>query len=109
MATLKEEAKAYEPPCTLNIADIEKIPINLEVKDGEGKDSDGLQFKYKYSTIEDKDYRIAGTILGGIKAILKKMPDTQFVTVLKTGTGLNTRYQVLPWIEPQVIAEEVVK
>ena len=105
MATLKEEAKAYEPPCTLNIADIEKIPLNLEVKDGEGKDSEGEPFKYKYTTIEGKDYRIAGSILGGIKAILEKIPNTQFFTVLRTGRGLNTRYQVLPWVENK---EEVV-
>ncbi len=41
MATLKEAAQAYEPPQTLNIADLDKIPIDLALKDGEGKDKDG--------------------------------------------------------------------
>ena len=97
MASLKESAMAYEPPTTLNIADLDKIPIDLEVKDGEGKDKEGKVFKYKYATIEGKDYRIAGSILGGIKAILQKMPGIEFVTVIKQGAGMNTRYQVIPY------------
>ena len=98
MATLKESAMAYEPPQTLNIADLDKIPIDLDVKDGEGKDKDGEMFKYKYTTIDGKDYRIAGSVLGGIKAILQKMPTLEFVTVIKQGTGMNTRYTVMPYI-----------
>lgn len=107
MATLKETAQAYEPPQTLNIADLDKIPINLEVKDGEGKDKNGETFTYKYATIEGKDYRIAGSILGGIKAILGKMPNLEYVAVLKTGAGMNTRYQVIPWTTQEVPVEKV--
>ena len=33
MATLREAAQAYEPPQTLNIADLDKIPIDMELKD----------------------------------------------------------------------------
>ncbi len=96
MATMKEESKAYEPPTTLNIADLEKIPIDLELKDGEGKDKDGVVFKYKYAVVDGKEYRVAGSILGGIKAILVKVPDLKFVSVIKQGQGMNTRYQVIP-------------
>ena len=108
MATLKESAMAYEPPQTLNIADLDKIPIDLEVKDGEGKDKDGEVFKYKYTTIKDKDYRIAGSILGGIKAILSKMPNLKYFSVIKTGSGMNTRYQVVPVIEEEKVVTETV-
>ena len=108
MATLKESAMAYEPPQTLNIADLDKVPIDIEVKDGEGKDKDGEVFKYKYATIEGKDYRIAGSILGGIKAILGKMPNLKYVAVIKSGSGMNTKYQVIPWNpEPTVTTETV--
>ena len=99
MATIKEEAQAYEPPQTLNIADLDKIPIDLELKDGTGKDKEGIDFKYKYAEIEGKQYRVAGSILGGIKAILQKMPNLQFVQVIKQGQGMNTRYQVIPYTE----------
>ena len=45
MATLKEEALAYEPPQTMNIADLEKIPVEIELFDGEGTSKDGEVFK----------------------------------------------------------------
>ena len=101
MATIKETAQAYEPPQTLNIADLEKIPIELELKDGTGKDKEGKEFKYKYAVVDGKQYRVAGSILGGIKAILQKMPDLKFVQVIKQGQGMNTRYQVIPYTSQQ--------
>ena len=112
MATIKEEAQAYEPPQTLNIADLDKIPIDLELKDGTGKDKEGLEFKYKYAVVDGKQYRVAGSILGGIKAILQKMPNLQFVQVIKQGQGMNTRYQVIPYTEqaaPITTAEAIVQ
>jgi len=96
MATLKETAKEYVPPETLNIADLEKIPIDIELFDGEGTDKAGEVFKYKYAEIEGKKYRVAGSIIGGIKAILVKMPGLKRVSVIKQGSGMNTRYQVIP-------------
>jgi len=96
MATLRDEAKAYEPPQTLNIADLDKIPIDIELFDGKGKDNKGNEFTYKYAKIDGKEYRVAGTIIGGIKAILEKMPNLQYVSVLKQGEGMSTRYQVIP-------------
>jgi len=97
MSTIKESAMAYEPPTTLNIADLEKIPIDLELKDGAGKNKEGEEFKYKYAVIDGKEYRVAGSILGGIKAILQKMPNLKFVQVIKQGEGMNTRYTVIPY------------
>ena len=99
MATMREEAKAYEPPQTLNIADLDKIPIELELYDGEGKDKEGEVFKYKFAKIDGKEYRVAGSILGGIKAILEKIPNLEFVQVIKQGQGMNTRYTVIPYTE----------
>lgn len=99
MATLREEAKAYEPPQTLNIADLDKIPIDIELKNGEGKDPDGELFTYKYAEINGKKYRVAGSIIGGIKAIIQKMPNLKYVQVIKQGQGMNTRYQVIPYTE----------
>lgn len=99
--TLKEVAQNYEAPTTLNIADLDKIPINVELFDGSGKDKEGKDFFYKYAKIEGKDYRIAGSILGGIKAILEKMPNLEFISVIKQGQGMSTRYTVIPYVEKQ--------
>ena len=99
MGTLKEEAKVYEPQQTLNIADLDKIPIDLEIFSGEGKNKEGEPFFYKYAKIDGKEYRVAGSILGGIKAILAKIPNLKFVSVIKQGSGMNTRYTVIQYVE----------
>lgn len=99
MATLREEAQAYTPMQTLNIADLERIPIDIELKDGKGKTSDGEEFTYKYAVVDGREYRVAGSIIGGIKALLQKMPSLQFVSVIKQGHGMNTKYQVVPLVE----------
>jgi len=100
MASLKDEAIKYEPKTTLNIADLDKIPLSLELKDGSGETKEGKEFTYKYAVIDGKEYRVAGTIIGGIQAILGKMPNLEFVSVLRTGTGRDTKYQVIPYQEP---------
>ena len=97
MATLKEQALAYEPPKTRNIADLEKLPVELELKDGEGTRDNGEKFYYKYIVVDGQEYRIPGVVLGGIKAILNKLPETKFVSVVREGQGkTGTRYQVIP-------------
>ena len=47
MATLKEEAKAYIPKQTKNIADLSEVDVNVALLDGEGTDAEGKEFKYK--------------------------------------------------------------
>ena len=99
MGTLKDEAKAYTPPMTLNIADLDKFSIDIELKDGEGMTKDNEVFKYKYAVIDGKEYRVAGSIIGGIKVLLEKLPDLKVVAVIKQGQGLQTKYQVIPMTE----------
>lgn len=100
MATLKEAALAYEPPQTLNIADFDKIPVDLDLFDKEGKNKEGEVFKYKCVLLDGKEYRVAGSIIGGLKALLEKVPHLTHFQVLKSGAGMNTRYQVIPYTEP---------
>ena len=98
---MKEEAQAYEPPQTLNIADLDKIPIDMQLLNGDGKNKKDEVFKYKYALIDGQEYRVPGTVLGGIKSLLKKFPNLKEVQVLKSGAGLNTLYQVIPYQEPE--------
>ncbi len=100
MATLKEEAQAYVPPQTKNIAELDKVPVNLELQDGTGTDKDGEAYTYKYALIDGEKYRIPGSVLGGIKNLLKVRPNLEQVQVLRDGTGMNTRYQVIPYTDP---------
>jgi len=100
MVTLKEYAEAYVPQQTKNIAELDKIPVDVELLNGEGKDRDGEVFNYKYIEVNKQQYRVPNTVIGGIKVIQKKYPHIKFVTVDKEGEGMNTRYQVLPFVEP---------
>jgi hypothetical protein len=94
MGTLKTEAENYEPPQTLNIADLPKVPIEVTLYEKESKNAEGETFKYKYATINGKDYRVPNTVLEEIKKMLKLKPTIQFVHVKKSGSGLGTRYEV---------------
>ena len=97
MATFKEEAQAYTPQQTKNVADLDKVSTNAELKEHVAKQGTPDEFKYKYLEVNGERYRVPGVVIGDLKAILEKMPNLEFVTVLKQGTGTATRYQVLPW------------
>lgn len=96
MATLGEEAKNYEPPTTKNIADLDIVPTNLEMHSREGTDVNGETFKYKVVIVEGVEYRVPSSVLGSLKAIMAKKPELKNFSVSKQGTGMNTKYTVIP-------------
>jgi hypothetical protein len=96
MAKLNVEASTYEAPKTKNIADLDIVNTDVEVYDREGKDKDGLAFKYKVVIVEDVEYRVPGSVLNSLKAILAKNPNLKTFSVTKQGEGLNTKYIVIP-------------
>tara|TARA_R100001530_G_scaffold133097_1_gene106099 strand:- start:320 stop:658 length:339 start_codon:yes stop_codon:yes gene_type:complete len=95
MATLKEEASSYEKKQTKNIAELDSIPIDLELENREGKDNEGKPFKYKVAVLNGEDYRVPWTVLSDLKAILKVRPDLKNIKVNKDGHGLATKYTVV--------------
>lgn len=94
MVSLKETAQAYEPKTTMNIADLEKVDISLELQDRKGTDGEGKEFDYKVLVIDGKEYRTPNTVIEEIKKIISLKPDVKFVKVTKQGSGLSTRYSV---------------
>jgi len=107
MATIKESALAYEPPQTLNIADIEYYEANIELKEDIAKNSEGKDFEVKYIEKNGKKYRVPNSVLAGMKGILMKFPNTSHFTATKMGTGMNTKYQVMPYTPVNVTEEKV--
>ncbi len=95
MPSIKESARTYEPPQTLNIADLERVSVDIDLKDAIGG-KPGEEFKYKFIVVADKEYRVPGTVIGQLKAILETLPDTKNFNVSKTGEGRATKYQVIP-------------
>ncbi len=96
MGTIGEEASQYEQPTTKNITDLKVISTSYQMEDREGKDNDGKIFKYKVIIVDGADYRVPTSVIGSLKAILEKKPDLKEFSVSKTGSGMDTRYTVIP-------------
>ena len=95
MGTIKDNAKAYEPPTTKNISELERIPINLVVEEREFTRQDGTTFKVDVIVVDGEDYRMPTSVLKSVKAILEEKPDLEFIKVKKSGEGLKTEYTVI--------------
>lgn len=96
MASIKETASTYEAPKTKNIADLSSVEVSFELHDREGKDVNDGSFKYKVIVVDGIDYRVPGSVLGNLNAILKENPNLVKFKVTKIGEGMNTKYTVIP-------------
>jgi|TARA_Y100000310_G_scaffold152812_1_gene152260 hypothetical protein len=94
MVTIEDSAKAYEPQLTLNIADLDEVPINLELTEANKVDSEGKAYTYKFFVLNGKEYRVPNSVLEEIKTILELKPTVTKVNVTKAGSGLATKYSV---------------
>ena len=95
MGKIKEEAVAYEPPKTKNIADLDVVPVEMEVEEREFTKEDGTTFKVKVVVFEGEDYRVPTSVLKSLKTILEEKPELKAFKVKKTGEGLKTEYTVV--------------
>ena len=98
MAKLKDEAQAYEPKQTKNIADLDVVSLDLDLEDRKGTDKENNEFDYKVALVDGEEYRVPSSVLKQIKTVLEEKPEITKVKVVKKGTGLNTDYTVVPLI-----------
>ena len=91
MATLKETAKTYESPQTKNIADLDVVPVDLELK--EEKE---VEYPYSYVMVDGERYRVPASVLKTLKEILSEKPEIKHIKVKKSGEGMKTAYTVIP-------------
>lgn len=103
MTTLKETAEAYVPELTANIADLDYVDISIEIVSEEKMGKDGIAYKQNIVIVKGKKYRVPDSVLEGVKNLLKKIPSLKHITVMKSGSGMNTKYQVLPWQAEQKV------
>ena len=96
MATLIEEARAYEGKETKNIADLPKVSTVLEITEKKGMDNKNEEYTYKVITIEGIEYRVPASVLKSLKTILEDNPNLKEFKVKKTGQGMDTEYTVIP-------------
>ena len=91
MTSIKEKAQAYEPRQIKNIADLDKISVDLDVlEDNEA------EFPYLYALIEGERHKVPVTVLSALKDILAENSELKSFKVKKTGEGLKTKYTVIP-------------
>jgi len=91
MTSIKEKAQAYEPRQIKNIADLDKISVDLDVlEDNEA------EFPYLYTLIEGERHKVPVTVLSALKDILAENSELKSFKVKKTGEGLKTKYTVIP-------------
>ena len=96
MATIKEEAKNYVAPETKNIAELEKVSVDLELKTKVVHEGEADSFSYRYTEINDEEYRVPVVVIKQLKAQIEANKDLKFFRVAKTGAGLKTEYTVIP-------------
>jgi len=96
MATIGETAKTYESKQMKNIADLEVVRTDVEFKT-ETRHNTEENRDYTVSFIEHDsfEYRVPGSVLEQLKGILESNPNLKTFRVKRTGTGLNTKYQVI--------------
>lgn len=97
MATIAEEAKQHESGTMIgNIADLDKVSVAIDVSEKEYTRSDNEKFKIKTINVDGMNYRVPNSVLENLKVLLEERPQLKFFKVRKDGTGMNTRYTVIP-------------
>jgi len=99
MAKLKEEAEAYTPGAFHNIAELDKVSVDIDV-DTETNTIDTedgqKEVENKVTEIDGEKYRIPKSVLKQLKEYFKEKPDMKHFKVRKSGQGMNTNYTVIP-------------
>jgi hypothetical protein len=96
MVTLKDFAEKYESKKTKNIADLDVVRTDIEVRKETFKEGSPDEFTVNVATVDGEDYRVPDSVLKALQAILKEKPDLKIIKVVKQGEGLNTTYTVVP-------------
>jgi len=101
MGTIKDFAKGFEPSRTHNISELKEIPTELQLVDDEfefedRKTGEVKVVKQKVVILNNEKYRIPISVIADLKAILEKNPILEKFSVSKKGSGLQTKYTVIP-------------
>ena len=103
MTNIKDAAKAYEPQRVKNIADLEAVSVEQEIKSevrlATKKQQDGTdaeeEYKISFVVVNGEEYRVPNSVLEQLQTILASKPDMRTFKVIKAGEGLNTKYTVV--------------
>lgn len=92
---IKEFAKSYEPQKMKLISDLESVKANIEFTTEVRKDREDKEYTVNFVVVEEIEYRVPISVVEQLKGIIEAKPDLETFKVIKTGTGMNTKYQVI--------------
>jgi len=101
MPSIKEQAQVYEPKRMKNIADLEVVSVEQEIKSEVKKEGTEDAYEVSFMVLPDMDtgkleeYRVPNSVLEQLKEILEVKPDLKTFKVTKKGDSLNTKYTVV--------------
>jgi hypothetical protein len=96
IATLKEAALEYETPQTKNIAELEVVSTAIPITEKVFKEGTDEEFRFNVISINNEEYRVPNSVLNSLKMILDENSKLEHFKVKKEGTGLQTKYTVIP-------------
>ena len=99
MTSLKEFAQSYESKLTKNIADLPEVSVEFTITDDEFEyDEDGKTkvVKQKVINVNGENYRVPNSVTTQVKILLEDNPHMKKFKVKKSGSGMETKYQVIP-------------
>ena len=94
--TLKEAALEYETPQTKNIAELEVVSTGIPIIERVFKEGTAEEFRFNVITVGNEDFRVPNSVLNSLKMILDENSKLEHFKVKKEGTGLQTKYTVIP-------------
>ena len=95
MVSIKDFAKAFEPQQMKNIADLETVDANTEIKRETRKDQNNEEYNVMFIVKDGEEYRVPPSVVSQLKVVIEAKPDLVTFKVTKTGQGMGTKYQVI--------------
>lgn len=97
--TLLSAVENYEPKKrTHNIADLDSFSLTEPTALRTDKNKQNEEYSYKVLIRDGKEYRIPWNVLEDMKELRKSNPNLKAFKVLKSGSGLDTRYRTIPHV-----------
>lgn len=96
MGSIKDKSEGYTPPTTLNVSELKRISVDVEIFEKTGQKKDGEVFSYNAIEINKQEYRVPISVLKQLKEQLKENPKMKYFKVNKSGSGFDTTYIVIP-------------
>jgi len=84
---------------TKNITDLPEVLVDMDLVDDSfefEKDGETKTVNQKVVMVEEEKYRVPTSVINQLKIILEDSPNMKKFKVKATGSGMDTRYQVIP-------------